>query len=651
MLHSLCSYVCRLHERQASRVSVTVRDSPSATCTSVDASNLLIGHGLLLRAAALAQALTEDAAEQQQQQRSEAAAPAAAAAESASLDRSASAASLDAGPSPEQEQLSPSAEQLAEGASAPEQQQQPEDAGSVEPAPPAAASPAANSTATSAAQSPRTPATPVSPAAPERAAQPAAPPPPGKPALVSVHVADCRLVLRYQPALHPAGGSGSQHGVGGSGIPAATHDFLSVHQDLLAMDVPLLRLQLPLDPAALAQAAAAAGEDAAGGSSAGGSPLPGGSPRYSSARGCWRELSVAALDAGAGRSSGASQQPPPALHKQQQQQVLVEAGRLALSAATVGYTRHTMLPLLQLPSLRLTADLEHRDGAAAAAAAGGGWAAAAAGPAASAAVRYQLHVAALDLGLHPSQLSMLTSAAQICEHELALLLREPAEPPGTDSESAVTSLSGLTLERPASQPAAAPAEQQQKQRQWEPPSPAQAAAGSPAPAGAAGSSSAASEGSQRAASSSGGTSPGTSPGGGHDLAAAPCPAASQWRLEVAVDSVGLSILGSTASSSCLKLEWRELQAVYADGGGLLSSAREGLLASASRASLRRARSSRASSWRGTAGAGEAASEQCHELQLSWRLLAVYALQPRLTHPSLSPFAFAGGMAGLNGHSG
>ena len=51
---------CRLHDRQGTHISVTVRDTPTSTRVAATASNMIIGHGLLLRLAALGEAIAAD---------------------------------------------------------------------------------------------------------------------------------------------------------------------------------------------------------------------------------------------------------------------------------------------------------------------------------------------------------------------------------------------------------------------------------------------------------------------------------------------------------------------------------------------------------------------------------------------------------------
>ncbi|PSC70464.1 Methionine gamma-lyase isoform A [Micractinium conductrix] len=651
------SFLARLHERQATHVSVTVSDSPTAMRTAVAASNLLIGHGLLLRVAALAEALTEQAA---------------AAAEDGSGGLAAAGSSgvqldADLAAHAEQAHSPPALHAVAQRAEAAQQEG------------------AAAATAATAAE-----ATPAVAAAGTAAAPAAAP---EKQLFTSVQLSDCRLVLRYQPAMHPsaAGGGGSGHGGaglaglgGGAGIPAATHDFLSVHPDLMAVDVPLLRLHLPLHPAGLA-AHAEAEDDAvaAGGGSesgdegmeaalssrgsspAGGSPAGGSSPRGASSSrsgSMWREPSL---------MLGASEEAPAAARPEQ---VLVEASRLTVTVAAVGFARHSMLPLLQLPSLRLACSR-----APASSFAGGSTrrrllssggssrlrAAPAGGSQPAAGVAYRLELASLDLGLHPSQLSMLTSAAQLCQYELAVLAREPADASqGGDAESMSVSLtitSAGALEQQLQQQAAAAAvaaHQRRQQRQQQLGSAQQQAASAGERPGT--SLAAATPGPRTARDGSAGGTP-------QQVAGGP-PAASppQWRLDAAIGCIGVSLLGATPSSSCLKLEWQDLRA-SASAGGLLPGAAGA--AGAAGGALNPAGSTGSSPVHPGLGGGSPAGSQSSaraqpegelSLRLSWRQLALHAMHPRLpyTHPGLTPFAFAAGLASdlrqesqRNGHSG
>ena len=605
---------------------MTVRESPAATATSVSASNLLLGHGLLLRLAALSQG-SDDPAVLEQQGREQAAgqepgpsqqaapqpSPAASpqrqvleqlrqrledSAASSEVAAASGAAAAAPDPAGEQEQAAASAEQDAEAGNGPlsaessegstssrvSLQQQPEPKQQRKQA------------------DPRDTHRPVAAsAAQQQAAAAAAPPPlPSKQTLTSIQLTDCRLVLRYQPGLHPAGSGNG----GGSGIPAATHDFLSIHQDLVALDVPLLRLQLPLDPASLSAAAtreAAAVERSTRGTEQAASPAggsssttpAGGSPATVSSSGSsnWQDSPSVAPSS----STGAASRPLGQQQQQQQQQVLAEASRLTLSVASVGYARHAMLPLLQLPSLRLACTTS-------------------AAPSCASAAAYQLDVAALDIGLHPSQLSMLTSAVQLCQHELAVLGREPPDS-SADTESMVTSASGAGEQQPLlRRPVSAPLR----------PAAAALAGGSPSAHAAAGA-----EATPRDTCPQPGDPDAGTPGRGSlEQVAAPSQQLPQWRLEAAVDIIGLSLLGLAPSSSCLKLEWQGLRAAYAAGGG--PTPQPGKLGSS------------------TAGC-EAVQQQ--ELMLSWQQVSLHVLTPHLsyTHPGITPFACAAAFAAGGSH--
>ena len=461
-----------------------------------------------------------------------------------------------------------------------------------------------------------------------------------------------------------------------------------MHHDLLALDVPLLRLQLPLDPAGLAEAAAAEAASAAataqlaadagaregappaavaaavvgssssfgssgGGRSTGSSPHTG----LSSGSSSWQDLPQAGA---AAATPGASTAVPP-----RERQVLVAASRLSLSVAAVGYARHAMLPLVQLPSLQLACSCQvppagsQRLGLLSCssspvhlsssppvppALAPGVAAAAGAAPAlAGAVVSYWLEVAAIDLGLHPSQLSMLASAVQLCEHELALLGREPPDS-STDTESSLTTTSGAAAEQQQQQLQLHRHHDQHKQ-QTPPAQPAlaRASAGHLA-ATASGKVSAAvpsgavhSSQQQLAEAALGQAIPGSSAYSG-DVCTSQQQQLPQGRLEAAIDSVGISLLGATLSSSCLKLEWTHLRACYATGGICIA------------ASLAAASSPAMAGQQGPAAAAPStpialqppnSSNEQHEVQLMWRQLSLHVLHPRLsyTHP-LTPFAFA-----------
>jgi hypothetical protein len=251
-------------------------------------------------------------------------------------------------------------------------------------------------------------------------------------------------------------------------------------------------------------------------------------------------------------------------------------------------------------------------------------------------IAYRLDVPALDLGLHPSQLSMLTSALQLCQHELAVLGREPADGfAAGDTDSVVTSTSAPTEQL-------LPAQQQQQQH-GRPAAPAYQSgktgpSGGEAAAGAGADLDSALGRSQQAA--------GAAPAGG---AAAPVPAApapsQQWRLDASVGCVGVSLLGATPSSSCLKLEWHDMAASCRAG----ASWQEPLPASPAAASPQRhAQPDSSPSVGGASPAGQSDRWRAGaglEAALSWRQLSLHVLHPRLPymHAGVTPFAFAAGV--------
>lgn len=739
-------------------MNVLVEDSPAATRTAVAASNLLIGHGLLLRLAALAEALAEQqqqaaalaavasagahasglagrlgsrelldsdlqlhaeawspAAQQQRQQQGEQQEPAslgeperfAAADGTAELQAASEAQRQRVSPADASQPIAPSEGEVepsaAEAGAVPqptsadslEQQQLGLSAGGGEalgaapwPASPGSSPPQQAQQAQQPQQNLRQQAAPL-----QTALQPASP---AKPVLTSIQLSDCRLVLRYQPGMHPsaAAGEGSGHGgasgglPAGAGIPAATHDFLSVHSDLMAVDVPLLRLQLPLDPGGLAAMAEA---QAAGGSSDGGQACatpaaaslassPGGpSPPNGSSIGSWKEPSLAAASPAPGLLTAQLDS------AEEAQQVLAEARRLSVFVAAVGQPRHVMLPLLQLPSLRLacatrpvaSSAAKRPSGTSSRASLAGlpsrGWAASSATSEAT----YSLEVSNVDLGLHPSQLSMLTSAAQLWQYELAVLRRKPtgSGSAGGDAESIVTitSAGAFELQRQAAaaaaaetaRVAAATAPQQVQQQQ---------VGGQPGVHGAADGAPAADHAfrGSPAATPQGGATPRPSgetvPAVAAAVAAAaaehsgPSPQAApldsapqaqpQWRLEASIDCIGVSLLGATPSSSCLKLEWRDLEASAAACSPPLGAESMTMGGSSPLQPQAGSAHSGASSPAGAGGdtspRGSAAAVEAQiSLQLSWRQLSLHVLHPRLsyTHPALTPFAFAAALEG------
>jgi hypothetical protein len=191
--------------------------------------------------------------------------------------------------------------------------------------------------------------------------------PPPRVATTAIDLRDCRLVWKYQPAVAQR-----------CSLPAALHDFLSLHEDIASLDLPHLHLRLPLDGAAAA-AELGPSEEGAGVAGSGGSA--GASPR-------------------SGHSTSASSAAP---SPRPSAVDLVVARDVVLHVATVGYPGRPSLPVLQLPRLQLTCTL------------------------APATRSLQLSAPSLDLGAHPSHLSAAAAAVQLYNNEMELLTREPPD--------------------------------------------------------------------------------------------------------------------------------------------------------------------------------------------------------------------------------
>lgn len=214
---------------------------------------------------------------------------------------------------------------------------------------------------------------------------------------------------------------------------------------------------------------------------------------------------------------------------------LVSAAGLCLSAATLGLPSHIMLPLLKLPCLTLsTRPHEGATGDAGAGSCGGP----SAGPI------HSLAVSSMELGVHPSHANMLAAAWQLAGDELEALGREPPDRAG-DASSVATSTSGTRA----------------------------SAAGLPRRPSSASMSRSASAAALLYAGDVAATVAAAGPAAAAVAQALPTAAAAPptalLRLEASVGMVGLSMLGSTPSSSCLKLEWRGIRASYTprEGGG------------------------------------------------------------------------------------
>jgi hypothetical protein len=147
---------------------------------------------------------------------------------------------------------------------------------------------------------PAAPADDAAPAPPEPLPE-AGPPPRRSSTAVDVH--DCRLVWKYQQAAAQQ-----------CAVPAALHDFLSLHEDVASLELPYLHLALPLDP----------GADPAG-------PGPAAPPP----------------PAAQGGSPAASPRPSSA-------DDVVVVRDAALHMATLGFLGRPSLPVAQLPQLAVT---------------------------------------------------------------------------------------------------------------------------------------------------------------------------------------------------------------------------------------------------------------------------------------------------------
>jgi hypothetical protein len=688
--------VCRLHERQATQLDVTIQDTPAVLHTTISANNVLMGHGLLLRYLAFLEPPPQHKPQQEQQaqQQGATAAGAAAALSAGGFVQAEPAGAVELPrqhvmPSPEAAldaldllQPDPGDASWGPGSGAEAVQGQScssagsvcvEAGGEIDSRPPMEGGDLARAEQQ---QQSSTPAdSPLPPAE-------AAAPPPAKQTLTSIFLTDCRLALRYQPAMHAGhgvgsggsgSGSGSLHGSGGggsgplagAGIPPATHDFLSVHSDLLSLDLPLLRLQLPLH----AEGMAAASRVAVPAPDAAATPLhspekatlsPSGISQWQSRAPAFSKgtTSPPATVAGSGISWGETPAPAPIRCSpvrvsfserrqpwEEEQKQLLEGSRLTLWGAAVGYARHSMLPLLQVPRAALTCtaiagggDPEEQAacstsrrksqnasslGQPRSVSAGGSPMTPPAGGlrvstaaeadagsspcgAGSVALSYCLELAAVDVGLHPSQLGMLTSAVQLWQHEMAVLTSEPADDAAADTESAITATSAGQVEAQQQQQAGAA-----RGRPTD-------AAGSPAAPAAASRDADATE--QAAAAA------------GHV----------QWRLDAALRCVGVSLLGATASSSCLKLEWHGLRATCSAGtpeaasspldGSPLGQRQSPVVPGDNAGSSRRG---------GGTGAMVGVGSSVVAASLSWSQLAAHVLHPRLSlaHPDGTCFAF------------
>lgn len=319
---------------------------------------------------------------------------------------------------------------------------------------------------------------------------------------VAVELHDCRVTWKFQPVAAK-----------GYKLPAALHDFLLLHEDIASLDIPRLTINLPLMA------------DAAEHELNGDQTLPGYSTLTFEAGSDGTPSSGSGPTTPGSAASGAS---PRSSTK------AIIAHGLALNAATVGYPGQAALPIVQLPHLSLVhvvAECVNGSGTQLQA--------------------LQLDVPSFDVGLHPSHLVTAAAAWQLLEHELAHLRRDHADATtGThlqiynlwpthsfcfalthfhpskfyslsaDAESIVTSTS--TSNQDHLQPSIS------------------------------GSVSASRSEDQEAAAPHPGESP-RPPSTGNSPRAPP---SAPWQLDIALGVLGLSIVGSMPSSTCLKVEWR-----------------------------------------------------------------------------------------------
>lgn len=134
-------------------------------------------------------------------------------------------------------------------------------------------------------------------------------------------------------------------------------------------------------------------------------------------------------------------------------------------------------------------------------------------------------------------------------------------------------------------------------------------------------------------------------------AAAPArPAAQLWQFDASVGLVALSLLGSTPSSSCLKLEWHELQCSVSNCGSSSSASGGGGSSSSSGSAGGRSMPNGTPSFPPYAAPQEEAEPVPGLLagRASWREVSVHVLLPRARQlaPALpTPFAVAAALFG------
>ena len=238
---------------------------------------------------------------------------------------------------------------------------------------------------------------PAPPPPEQHAAAPAleAPAEPPRASTVAVELHDCRVTWKYQPAAARA-----------CHMPAALQDFLSLHEDVVRLDVPHFHLALPFLPD---------GEGDADGEVAafveGERTLDArfrSRPAAASSSNSNSSSNSSSPGGGGGGSSGS-------LLGAEGEAKLLVVHNLSVSIATVGYLGRPSLPVVQIPQLTLVRSAPGAEGEGA--------------PPEGAGTAHRLHLAvpSLDVGIHPSHLVTAAAAVQLYQQEMALLMREPAD--------------------------------------------------------------------------------------------------------------------------------------------------------------------------------------------------------------------------------
>jgi len=393
----------------------------------------------------------------------------------------------------------------------------------------------------------------------------------GEPDL-SLELHDCRIVWKFQQAVAS---------VTGCRLPAALHDFLSLHEDIACLEVPYFFIKLPLMSieddvvdGIVSDAAASTSDGMHNSNNNGGhvhplsqstvlpmSSSPFIDPFETELTSPRARAPIGAFSEGIRSQSSVNTD------------TCIRAEGLCLNVATVGYPGRPMLPVLQLPLLALAPDategsrrIGRRE------------------KESFTTRRLKVDLPSVDVGVHPSHFTTATAAWKLLQQELALLNRDFAEANNTGTFlffstcaswlSCVSKMSSSIADFSIPQCSLSDGESiiscttsaaaQDAIQPTTTLSPTAIAASRDRPAdqpaahGAALFQSVSSSPEQMTTPSSFASSP--------------------WLVDISIGVLGVSVVGSMPSSTCLKIEWHDICA-HLSGTNSASSGRPSVAAS------------------------------------------------------------------------